>query len=112
MMVDKRCAIIMVICARCAVILCIVCEISSSVKEISSQLDINILSNTNVEFIDHKNNTLITSKKNISYDKLVLAIGANQIRVPIEGSSKDLPLTVNNLEEYIKFRNAITGKKM
>jgi rubredoxin-NAD+ reductase len=85
--------------------------ISSSVKEISSQLDINILSNTNVEFIDHKNNTLITSKKNISYDKLVLAIGANQIRVPIEGSSKDLPLTVNNLEEYIKFRNAITGKK-
>ena len=37
--------------------------ISSSVKEISSQLDINILSNTNVEFIDHKNNTLITSKK-------------------------------------------------
>jgi rubredoxin-NAD+ reductase len=38
-------------------------------------------------------------------------LGADQIRIPIEGSAANEVLTVNDLEDYAQFRGAIEGKK-
>jgi rubredoxin-NAD+ reductase len=48
---------------------------------------------------------------NIGYSQLVLALGADQIRVPIDGDASDAILSVNDLHEYAKFRSRLDGKK-
>jgi rubredoxin-NAD+ reductase len=47
----------------------------------------------------------------IDYDQLVLALGANQIRLPLEGNGTEEILSVNNLDDYRRFRNSLTTKK-
>jgi len=85
--------------------------ISTPAEGMATQLEINILSETNVSAIDTAAQTLQTSKGSLSYTKLVLALGADQIRLPLEGSAANEVLTVNDLEDYAQFRSAIEGKK-
>ena len=77
----------------------------------AAQLEINIMSETDVNAIDCAAQTIQTSKGAISYGKLVLALGADQIRIPLQGNAASEVLTVNDLEDYAKFRSAITDKK-
>ena len=85
--------------------------ISTPAEGMATQLDINILADTDVTAIDAATQTLQTSKGALSYAKLVLALGADQIRLPLEGSAANEVLTVNDLEDYAKFRSAIANKK-
>jgi rubredoxin-NAD+ reductase len=77
----------------------------------ASQLSIDILAQTDVSAIDIAAQKLQTSSGPISYGKLVLALGADQIRIPLEGNAANEVITVNDLEDYEKFRQAIAGKK-
>ena len=85
--------------------------ISTSADSMATQLEINILADTDVAAIDAATQTLQTSKGAFSYTKLVLALGADQIQIPFEGSAVNEILTVNDLEDYAKFRSAIANKK-
>lgn len=85
--------------------------ITTASEGMASQLDILTLSETDVSAIDTAAQKLQTSVGPISYGKLVLALGADQIRIPLEGNAVSEVLTVNDLEDYEKFRNAIVGKK-
>jgi len=85
--------------------------ISTTAEGMATQLAINILSETEVSAIDTTAQSLQTSKGAISYAKLVLTLGADQIRIPLEGNAADEVMTVNDLEDYAKFRNAIASKK-
>ena len=85
--------------------------ISTPAEGMATQLEINILADTDVTAIDATTQTLQTSKGALSYTKLVLALGADQIRIPLEGSAANEVLTVNDLEDYAKFRSAIANKK-
>ena len=85
--------------------------ISTPAEGMATQLEINILVDTDVTAIDATTQTLQTSKGVLSYTKLVLALGADQIRIPLEGSAANEVLTVNDLEDYAKFRSAIANKK-
>ena len=85
--------------------------ITTASEGMASQLGINILSQTDVSAIDTAAQKLQTSAGLISYGKLVLALGADQIRIPLEGNAVSEVLTVNDLEDYEKFRKAIAGKK-
>lgn len=85
--------------------------ITTASEGMASQLDIHTLSETDVSAIDTAAQKLQTSKGLISYGKLVLALGADQIRIPLEGNAVSEVLTVNDLEDYEKFRKAIVGKK-
>ncbi|WP_197713162.1 FAD-dependent oxidoreductase [Polynucleobacter necessarius] len=38
-------------------------------------------------------------------------MGADQIRLPLQGSAANEVITVNDLEDYTRFRNLISGKK-
>lgn len=85
--------------------------ISTPSEGMASQLEINVLGETDVSSIDTAAQTIQTSHGALSYGKLVLALGADQIRLPLEGDAVNEVLTVNDLEDYAKFRQAITGKK-
>ena len=85
--------------------------ISTPAEAMASQLGLNILSETDVYAIDSAKQIINTSKSEITYRQLVLALGADQIRLPLQGNAAHEVLTVNDLEDYAKFRNAISGKK-
>jgi len=85
--------------------------ITTASEGMASQLGINILAQTDVSAIDTAAQKLQTSAGPISYGKLVLALGADQIRIPLEGNAVSEVHTVNDLEDYEKFRMAIAGKK-
>jgi rubredoxin-NAD+ reductase len=85
--------------------------ISTPADGMATQLDLNILSEADVPAIDSTKQMIQTSKGEIAYCKLVLALGADQIRLPLQGNAAKEVLTVNDLEDYAKFRGAIAGKK-
>ena len=85
--------------------------ISTPAEGMATQLDITILSETVVSAINTNTQTLQTSKGEVSYGKLVMALGADQIRLPLAGNATGEVLTVNDLEDYTCFRNAIVDKK-
>lgn len=85
--------------------------ISTAADGMASQLDINILAETEVSAIQIDKQQIVTNQGSIPYSKLVLALGADQIRLPLQGSAAAEVLTVNDLEDYAKFRQQIEGKK-
>jgi rubredoxin-NAD+ reductase len=85
--------------------------ISSSADAMATQLEITIFSETQVSAIDTAKQTVHTNKGDITYNKLVLALGADQIRLPLEGNAAQEVLSVNDLEDYATFRAALAGKK-
>ena len=85
--------------------------ISTPSEGMASQLEITILSETEVSAIHVDQQKITTSKGVIPYSKLVLALGADQIRLPLQGDAAGEVLTVNDLEDYEKFRKQIQDKK-
>ena len=47
----------------------------------------------------------------LQYSKLVLALGADTIKLPLQGDGADAVLSVNDLDDYRRFREAVDGKK-
>lgn len=85
--------------------------IGSQADAMGSQLNIAVLGNTDVHTIDTQTQRLHTSGGEIAYGKLVLALGADQIRLQLQGTAADQAMTVNDLEDYSRFRQAIEGRK-
>ena len=85
--------------------------ISTTAQSMATQLEINLLSETDVSAIDTAAQILQTNHGSIAYQKLVLALGADQIRPPLAGNAVAEVITVNDLEDYAQFQNAIEGKK-
>jgi rubredoxin-NAD+ reductase len=85
--------------------------ISSSSEAMAEQLNLTVLSNTDVHSIDAQARLLHTSNGEIAFSKLVLALGADQIQLQLKGTAADSVMTVNDLEDYARFRGAIEGRK-
>lgn len=85
--------------------------ISTPLEGMATQLDITIMAQTEVNSIDSEKQIVSTSKGDLPFAKLVMAVGADQIQLPIQGNAATEVLTVNDLEDYAKFRQAIAGKK-
>jgi rubredoxin-NAD+ reductase len=84
---------------------------TTNAEGMAAQLEITILGDANVSAIDTASQTIETSKGSIAYGKLVLGLGSDQIRLPLQGNAANEVITVNDLEEYAQFRLAIQGKK-
>ena len=85
--------------------------ISSSSEAMATQLNLTVLGNTDVRSIDAQAQLLHTSNGEVGYSKLVLALGADQIQLGLQGTAADAVMTVNDLEDYARFRGAIEGRK-
>jgi rubredoxin-NAD+ reductase len=85
--------------------------VSTNAEGMAAQLEITIVSDADVTAIDTVAQTITSSKGSIPYGKLVLGLGADQIRLPLQGNAANEVITVNDLEEYAQFRKTIEGKK-
>jgi rubredoxin---NAD+ reductase len=85
--------------------------ISSSSDAMAEQLNLTVLGNTDVHSIDAQARLLRTSNGEVGYSKLVLALGADQIELGLQGTAANQVMTVNDLEDYARFRGAIDGRK-
>ncbi|MBU3541104.1 NAD(P)/FAD-dependent oxidoreductase [Polynucleobacter sp. UB-Tiil-W10] len=85
--------------------------ISTPTDGMATQLELTVLVECDVSAIDVGTQTIQTNKGEIPYGKLVMALGADQIRLPLQGSAANEVITVNDLEDYARFRDAINGKK-
>lgn len=86
--------------------------LNSSAKEMANKMKATIRPHSRVTSIDPSNKNLeLQDGEKLSYDKLVLALGADQIRLPLEGDGTKKILSVNNLDDYHHFRNALIKKK-
>ena len=73
----------------------------------AKQLGIELLVETDVHAIHRDSKQLDTTSGMLEYDKLVLALGADPIRIPLQGDAADEVLSVNDLADYAKLRAAL-----
>lgn len=83
----------------------------NSAAEMAEQLNAAVITQTCVTGIDSVNKTLLIGKKALPYERLVLACGARPISLSLAGDGVDDLLSVNNLEDYRKFRHWLLDKK-
>jgi rubredoxin---NAD+ reductase len=73
----------------------------------AAKVGLDLMAYTDVHAIDTAAQTLHTSGGNVHYDQLVLAIGADPIRLSMPGDEH--VLSVNNWHDYAAFRAALDG---
>jgi rubredoxin-NAD+ reductase len=83
----------------------------TAAAEMARQLCITLLHHTEVFGIRRERKELQTSAGVIKYDRLVLALGADPIRLPLQGDAAGAVVSVNDIEDYAKFRGAIVSAK-
>ncbi|MFZ3206017.1 MAG: FAD-dependent oxidoreductase, partial [Pseudomonas sp.] len=77
----------------------------------AEQLKAEIYTHTRITGIDPGRKRLWIGEEAVSYRDLVLAWGAEPIRVPVAGDAQDAIRPINDLEDYARFRAAAAGKK-
>jgi rubredoxin-NAD+ reductase len=83
--------------------------VASPRETLAAQLKCDIQSHQIVQSIDLERCVVETSSGPQAYSQLVMAVGAQPIRLPIEGSAAEQILSVNNLADYARFRTALEG---
>ena len=84
---------------------------SASADKMAADLDATVLTGTRVESIDTQRRRILTSRGELGYDRLVLALGADPIAHGLSGSGAADVLAVNDLADYAAFRRTVDGKK-
>ncbi|MBT8765954.1 NAD(P)/FAD-dependent oxidoreductase [Metapseudomonas boanensis] len=77
----------------------------------ADQLKAEVRTHTRITGIDPGHKRLWIGEEAVEYRDLVLAWGADTIRVPVEGNAQDAVFPINDLEDYARFRAAAAGKR-
>ncbi len=84
----------------------------SSSAEMAEELKAMILTHTSVLKIDADKEAIeLSNGEWLSYSQLILAVGAELIHAPLTGDAVSDIYSVNDLQSYTDFRNAIQHKK-
>lgn len=78
-------------------------------EEMAGQLKATLLARTRTQAIDPFAHRIETDAGALSYSRLVLALGADPIRLPLSGDAADAVLSVNDLDDYARFRDRLDG---
>ncbi|MDR4513953.1 FAD-dependent oxidoreductase [Nitrosomonas sp.] len=86
--------------------------INSDAEKMAAQLKIDIRPHTRVTAIHNANKTvLLSNNERLEYSTLVLAVGADQVKLTLQGNAMSEILTVNDVDDYKRFRDALAVKK-
>lgn len=85
--------------------------LGKSAEQMAEDLKLEIRGQAKVTAIDVTQKQVTVNGETLSYSKLVLAMGADPIRLPLQGDGADAVLSVNDHADYRRFREAIAGKK-
>lgn len=77
----------------------------------AEQLMAEIRTHTSVTGIDPQQRRVWLGEEAVNYRDLILAWGAEPIRVPVEGDAQDSIYPLNDLEDYARLRAALAGKR-
>ena len=83
----------------------------AEVGAMAEQLKAEIRTHTRITGIDPGHKRLWIGEEAVPYRDLVLAWGAEPIRVPVAGDAEDAIFPINDLEDYARFRAAAAGKR-
>ena len=81
--------------------------ITTPASVMAKQQNFTLLQHTEVLDMDRERKLLSTSAGMVAYGRLVLALGADPIRLPLQGDAEDAVMSVNDLDGYTKFRDAL-----
>ena len=74
--------------------------VSTPAAKMAETLGVTLLAHTRVQSLDVAAQTVVTTAGRIAFRDLVLATGAQPIRVPVEGDAADRVLSVNSLDDF------------
>jgi rubredoxin-NAD+ reductase len=77
----------------------------------AEQLKAEVRTHTRITGIDPGHKRLWIGEEAVAYRDLILAWGAETVRVPVEGDAAELIFPINDLEDYARFRAAAVGKR-
>jgi len=81
-------------------------------ETLMAQLKLEIRAHTRVTRLLPGERAIETDSGRLEYGRLVLALGAQPIRLPIEGSGAGEIMWVNNLPDYAGFRTRLAGASL
>lgn len=84
---------------------------TATAETMATQLNAEILTNTNVTGINTLGKTLIANHAKLHYDKLVIACGADVIKPALTGDATNEVLSINHIYHYAEFEKLILNKK-
>lgn len=85
--------------------------VTTPADAVATQLHLDLRPRTTVLGIDGAARRLTTSAGELPYAALVLAVGADPIRLDLAGDAADEVLSVNSLADYAAFRARIEGRR-
>lgn len=83
--------------------------ISTPAARMVETLKTTLLAHTRVQAINPASRTLATSRGEFSYSQLVLATGAQPIRVPVAGDAAEQVQSINSWDDFSRFHARLTG---
>ena len=81
--------------------------VSKTAAQMADQLGLQLVSHARVTEIDGAAKKLRAGDKEYEFSKLVLAVGADPIRLPLSGTAASRVLSVNHVDDYAKFRSLL-----
>lgn len=85
--------------------------VTMSADKMREQLKATILTHTRVMAIDVGAQQIQLANQTLPYSKLVLALGADTVKPSLEGDAANAAYSVNDIEDYARFRAAVEGKR-
>ncbi|SFW27563.1 NAD(P)/FAD-dependent oxidoreductase [Nitrosovibrio sp. Nv17] len=86
--------------------------LNADAEKMAGQLKMDIRPHTRVVALQpDAHRIVLQSGDTLRYGRLVLALGADPIRLPLEGDGADAILSVNDLDDYRRLHNALQGKR-
>ncbi len=83
----------------------------NTAADMERQLATTVSTHSLVTAIDPAARHIVVNDESIAYTRLVLAVGADPIRLPLAGDAAQDVLSVNDLSDYTRFRHALDGKR-
>ena len=81
--------------------------VKAEATAMAQELDARIRTHTRVDSIDPARHEIHVDGETLPYTKLVLAVGADPIRLSLEGDAADSALSVNNRQDYAHLRECL-----
>ena len=86
--------------------------VTASSEKMAEQLKLTVLPHSRVTAIDPPGKSVtLQNGERLPYSQLILALGADPIRLPLEGAGAEDILSVNDLDDYQRLRRTLEGKK-
>ena len=84
--------------------------ITQSATRMAEQLNANIMTGVRVERIDGAAHRVETNAGSFDYRALVIAAGAQSIRLGLDGDAADAVMSVNHIDDYVLLRERIAAR--